>query len=253
MAIKIPTHFMGRDGKEELKRIMEGKDEVVKVQDKIIVPSTNIKNPENYIILDGRKHGSYEYSDMLVSKNKTHFDKDWTEQHKLLYQEQAQMLSIRQFADFLSLLKSGKAFDGRGNKVDSKELKSILEDIIVVKDPYRAEYLDADFKVINKVLYINYEHTLKNGIFTPKYSEPLADCLTKDKLPGIDLNDWLANANYQGLPVKKVKSGELYYWSPVEGRVAGFDANSGRAFLYCDRDPSVTYSSLGVRPSRAKI
>ena len=250
--IKIPTSFMGKDGQEELEKIL-AENEIKPQEKEIIIPSTNIKNPENYIILDGRKHGSYEYSDMLVSKQKTHFDKNWTEQHNLLYQEQAQMLSIRQFVDFLSLLKSGKAFDGRGNKIDSNELESILEDIIAVKKPFRAEYLDADFKVINKVLHINYEHTLKNGILTPKYSEPLADCLMESKI--INFNDWLANANYQGLPVKNVESGKLYYYKPGEddNSVAWFDADSGRAGLSCGRNPSDTYSSLGVRPCVQKI
>ena len=64
----------------------------------------------------------------------------------------------------------------------------------------------------------------------------------------ISLDDYLNNNHtFQGLPNKNIKDGELYYWNPVSGSVAGFDANSGGASLDCDRYPSSSNDSLGVR------
>ena len=62
------------------------------------------------------------------------------------------------------------------------------------------------------------------------------------------------NFNRQGLPVVDDKrknvvyeQGEnLYFWKPVEGRVAGFYADSGWAGLDCNGGPSSRNSSLGV-------
>jgi hypothetical protein len=96
-------------------------------------------------------------------------------------------------------------------------------------------------------LYVNYNHSYDNdGNLVVGSSEPLESCLMEDKKPGIDLNDWLDNSTSQGLPITNAKDGDLYYWFPRDERVAGFFANSGRAFLNCNRNPLDSYSSLGV-------
>ena len=69
----------------------------------------------------------------------------------------------------------------------------------------------------------------------------------KDKLPGISLNDWLEDCNYQGLPWKNVKEGSLSYLHPRNNAVARFDANSGRVGLSCDGGAAFSYSEFGVR------
>jgi len=223
---------------------------------KIILPATNIQNPEDYIILEGKTYDNYSYSDLLVAKQKTLFNKTQDECHKELNKQGNFMLAIRQFADFLTLLKSGKAFDGAGNKIDSKELEQILNEIVEVRSPWRAERLDADFKVYNGVLHINYEHRVNsNGKLKPNYSEKLEDCLMQDKTPGINFDDWLKNANKQGLPKSDVKKGKLYYWYPRDDNnsVAGFDADSDWAGLDCSGYPGDRDDSLGVRASVEKI
>ncbi len=225
-------------------------------QSKIILPASNIQNPEDYIILEGKTYDTYSYPDLLVAKQKTLFNKNQDESHKELNKQGNFMLTIRQFADFLTLLKSGKAFDGAGNKIDSKELEQILNDIVEIKSPWRAERLDADFKVYNGVLHINYEHRINsNGELKPNYSEKLEDCLMSDKTPGISFDDWLKNANRQGLPKPNVKTGKLYYWHPLNDNnsVAWFVAGSDWANLGCGRDPGDRFDSLGVRASAEKI
>ncbi len=259
MAIEIPKSYMGEPIKGAMDKILKGNSQAGKPKGKNskkappnFVPSpSNLTDVDKYIILPEAQHGNYSYPEMLVAMDKRHFDKDWNKAHELLIKENAYMLTIRQFADFLSLLKSGKAFDGNGNKLDKRKLEDVLNDIIEVREPYRAEWLDAKFEDGN-IIY----HALKrkSGHYTlVETKEPLANYIEEDKAPGINLNDWLKKANNHGLPTPKTNKGKMYYWSPVEGTVAWFGADSGGAFLGCVRYSSISRVSLGVRPARAKI
>jgi len=194
---------------------------------------------------------------------RTHQNNGWYETHEILAQEGAFMPTIRQFVDFLNLLKSGKAFDGRGKSIDKRKLDSVLDDILTVRDPWRSEWLDADFKVLDKKLKVfggkvvmNYEHRIVNGnLSASRKDEVMEGYLAQDKKPGIDVNDWLSRATYQGLPPQDVGEGKLWYWQPGKDNnsVAGFYAYSGRAGLFCYWDPSLRNSNLGVRAVRKKI
>ncbi|HIH18259.1 MAG TPA: hypothetical protein HA282_01670 [Nanoarchaeota archaeon] len=200
----------------------------------------------NYLILEGRAHGSYEYPDTLIAKKRSMQSKKWQEAQDALKAEGKFMPTIRQYADFLNLLKSGNAYDGKGHAIAKSELDSILDEILELRNPYRAEHLDASFSKQGEQFYITY-HKFNSAGSLEQVQEPLQECLMQDKTPGIDLEDWFKKANEQGLPSPKTKKGSLYYWCPREGRVAGFDAYSGRAILNCDRDPLASYSALGVR------
>src|SRR3989344_3451414 len=61
----------------------------------------DLKNPEKYIILPGRTHGSYGFLDLVVAMDRTYQGKNWHDAHLALSKEGSQMLSIRQFVDFL--------------------------------------------------------------------------------------------------------------------------------------------------------
>jgi hypothetical protein len=250
MAIEIPNSFRGKpvDGAIQiaLKGSIQRNSSAPKPNGNPPSPS-NMVGAEKYLILDGRKHGSYEYPDMLVSMDRYHLGKNWNDSHPLLAKDGNCMLTIRQFADFLNLLKSGNAYDGKGNKVGKTKLDEVLNDIVEVRNPWRAEWLDARFESGN-IVY----HVLK-GNSVVEVQEPLNDYLNNDKTPGISLDSWLKDANQHGLPKKSVKKGDLYYWSPVDGRVARFIAISDGAVLDCYGYPSGTSSSLGVRLARAKI
>jgi hypothetical protein len=164
--------------------------------------------------------------------------KNWYDCHKDLQANNQRMPTIPEFIEFLKYAKDN--------------FQDIYKDITEVKDPWRAEWLDADFKTKGKDLYINYNHILDSkGNLVPKNSDIIdKNTLMTDKTPGISLDDYINN-NFtnQGLPNKKVKSGDLYYWFPRsdDNSVAGFYASSGRAYLYCYRNPSYAISSLGVR------
>jgi len=171
------------------------------------------------------------------TKERLYNGKNWFEAHKELQSNNQRMPTIPEFIEFLKYV-----------KVNYEDL---YKDITEVRNPWRANWLDADFKLKGKDLYINYNHILDSkGNLIPKNSEILdKNILMTDKTPGISLDDYINN-NFtdQGLPSKNVKSGDLYYWNPRSDNnsVARFSADSDRANLYCNRIPSYTYSALGV-------
>jgi len=165
------------------------------------------------------------------------------------------MLNLRQFVDFLNLLKTGKVYNGKGNKLSSTKIREIYNEITKVKSTWRAEWLDADFKLENNNdLYMNFNHKTINGKLEPQNSEKLTNYLAKDKNPGIDLEYWLKNANDLGLPTPNTPKGDLYYYQPEKDNnsVARFGAYSCWACLGCDWDPRSSGSSVGVRPIKIK-
>ena len=201
---------------------------------------------ENYIILPGKVYGNYSYPDLLVSMDRYYQGSNWCNSHTKLHNDGFFMLTPRQFIDFISLLKSGNVHNGKGTKLDSAKVNTLLEDILKKKDPYRAEWLDADFKVVNCNLYINYNHRTDNGILKPQNTELLEPCLMKDCY--IDL----LSANKQGLPTKKMRKKDIYFYYPRRNNnsVARFDAGSGRVCFNCDGNPLSSNASLGVRHAK---
>ena len=158
-----------------------------------------------------------------------------------------QTLNLRQFADFLILLKSGKARDGKGKEIHGKELLGIYDEITSVRGHFRSERLDARFEKKDGFLKINYNHSLNGGNLKPGREENLKDFLRKDKSPGINIDDWISSATYQGLPSLQTKEGNLFYWHPRDGMVAWFLAVSVRAYLDCYGGPASSDPVLGVR------
>jgi len=182
---------------------------------------------------------------IYVAKERTQLGKNWFECHKELQANGERMLILPEFIEFLKYCRIN--------------YQDIYKEITEVRNPWRAEWIDADFKTRGRDLFINYNHSLdSSGNLIPQNSELLdKNNLMKDRIPGISLEDYLnSNHTSQGLPTKKVQSGDLYYWYPrsddnsVAWFLARFDAISGRANLDCGRDPSDRDSVLGVRAVR---
>ncbi len=224
---QFPTSFMGVDSEEAYERIMNEKELEQKTSP--IIPNSAGKDTNNFVYVPS--------INLYVAKERSHLSKSWFDCHKELQSEGLRMPTLPEFIEFLKYCKI--------NNPD------IYKEITEVRSPWRSEWIDADFKVINKKLHINYHHVLdSNGNLIPKNSELLdKDVLMEDKTPGISLEDYLYNNHTsQGLPSKKVESGELYYYCPRNDNnsVAWFSANSGRADLNCGRSPSDQVPSLGV-------
>ncbi len=175
-------------------------------------------NLDNFIYVPSLK--------LYVAENKTLFGKNWFESDKKLQSNGERMLTPLEFVEFL--------------KYTRINFPKIYEDITTIRSPWRAEWINADFKVKDNKLYINSEILDRNTLMEDKRIS-LEDYLNKNHTP-------------QGLPNKNVKSGDLYYWYPRSDNnsVARFYADSVRTDLCCNRNRSYWDSDLGVRAVRHK-
>ncbi len=138
-------------------------------------------------------------------------------------------------------------YDGNENQISKKEIEDIYKHLTIDYINNGAwSWLDADFKVANDRLHINYNHKTINNDLQPCNTEPLEKCIMEDCYVSLRFNK-------QGLPIEEsgdeYKQGEnIYYWKPEEDNnsVAGFVADSGRAGLDCDRSPQDSDADLGV-------
>ena len=199
---------------------------------------------QDYILLEGTN----KYQDTFISTTRSFQDNNWNKTHELLHAKNLYMPTIRHFVDFLKLLRTGRAFNGNGDRISSSQLDAIYKEITEVRDPWRSEWLDAKFE--DNIVY--YHHRIQQGSLQPVISERLDPYKRQDKTPGIDLEYWINNSTSQGLPLDNTPGGNLYYWHPRNGAVARFIASSVRAYLICDGDPWYSVSSLGVRPCARK-
>ena len=275
MTIEIPDNWLGKKLDGSLERILQKPATQIVVPPSvptIIIPANNLGiNKADYINLPSAKHSNYEYGETLVAMERTHLNSDWHAARDGLAVDGAYMLTIRQFADFLNLLRSGQASDGNGNRIQPSRLTDLYNDITEVRNPWRSEWLDARFveqqtgtrvKVpgtnigipgtARKEMHITYHAVNSQGVFQ-EVTEILEPYLACNKTPGINLDNWLSGATKHGIPPPNTPDGDLWYWRPTDGKVARFVAGSGGADLSCGRDPSYRGSSLGVRAARAKI
>lgn len=243
--MKLPDKIFGVDTGEAYRKFLEGTLKPKKESSlRNPLPSQNDVDLSKYVLMP--QHGLY------VAKHLSHHGKNWYDAHISLQQDGARMLTIREYIDFLTLLKSDRIivdlFNGLEQRITAEERERIYKNITEKKDPWRSEWLDADFKVVNETLHINYGHHMVNGSLQPTASEPLEKCLMEDGY--IDL----FSANRHGLPTRKNKKQEFYYFKPLtdNNSVAGFGANSDWAYLNCYGNPQVSNPALGVRAARAK-
>lgn len=223
----------------------------------------NISNPRDYIILPGRRHGNYEYPNLLVSADKGYIG-NWEYAQSFLNKNKFFMLNLRQFVDFLNLLKSGSTFfnakpvyNGCGNKIDKTKVSSLYNYLTESSSSaYQGEFLDNEIKTLNGKQEMRYNHRLKEGKIFPLNVEPFEKCLTKGKpfleflgnnTTGIHLESWLENANSQGMPKENTESGFLHFY-PEDGYAhfgrGGIPACTCLGFSY-----SFFNNNLYVRPA----
>ena len=236
--IKIPEKFMGKPIKGAMAKVLAEAENPVET---INEPQNTTENPKSgYIYIPS--------VNIFIAKERTHLGANWYDCHKQLHEENLLMPTIPQFLAYINYLKANPNGTSLGD-ASKQEIESILDDILTVRNPWRAEWFDAKFEKKGEKLYINYNHrTDSNGNLIPKNSELLEDCLMEDCYADI------LNPNKKGLPLIKLAkdNGGIYYWYPRENYVAGFCVDSGGAGLYCDGDPSCGYSGLGVFASVPK-
>jgi len=178
--------------------------------------------------------------DLYVTKEKKLLGRNWLDSQKELHSKNEKMLTVLEFLEFL--------------KYTKKNYKNIYNKITEVKNPWRAELLDAEFKVDGRNVRINY-HVFKDGKIVQESEVLDKKTLMKDQLPGISLEDYLTNSHTsQGLPSKDIKKGNLYYKFPRSDNnsVARFDAVIDGDVLNCNEYPSDWVNILGVRAAKQR-
>ncbi|MBI2452554.1 hypothetical protein HYV50_05795 [Candidatus Pacearchaeota archaeon] len=221
MKIQIPDKWLGEPIEGSMKRVLSAQEtEEIEQPLKTEQPQPT----QGFIYVPSLK--------IQIAKQHSCLGKNWYQSHEELQNQGLSMPILPEFIEFRKYLEANP----------TQENQAIFEEIFAIRDPWRAEYLDAFFVKKGREIYINYNHKIVNGKLTPQNIEPLEKCLMKDC--NIDLNSF----NKQGLPTKK--GTDFFYYFPRENTVARFFANSGRAFLDCFGYPENSYSSLGVRAVR---
>ncbi len=284
MNIRIPDTFMGKPIEGAIERLLKGtpSEPQENPQPPVNSPS-DLSNPEEYIVLPRKSHGSQSYSDLWVAMHRLSYDDpqvkdaaqrlslkllntaqeqngrpyigriDWKEALRINLTMGNSTLRPREGIDFLLLLKDGieeriTVYNGARQPVPKEKLNEIYDEIVGVRNPYRAEWLDADYKTISGELWIYSSHVLQGTTLEPRIKEKLLPHLTGK---AVKVN--LLKFNEQGMPTES--GSDIHYWMPDKDNnsVAWFRADSGRADLSCGRVPSGSHESLGVRAARANL
>jgi len=216
--ITIPETFMGVPIKGAMERVLSK----AKNQPDTTPIQTNAPDIQGMIYVPSAK--------LYFAKQRTHLNLNWDQTHETLAQEKLRMPTIEEFRKTLNYLKNSQ----------NQEHLELYNEITEIRNPWRANWLDAYFEERKDGFYILTANKKK--------AEKLENCLMKNKTPGISLEQWISSTNItsQGLPSPNIDDGDLGYWYPKNNQVAGFVAASDRAFLDCYRSPSYRDSGLGV-------
>jgi len=181
------------------------------------------------------KHG------IPIAKERKKLGKDWVNVHLELNSQRFHMPTIKQFIDFLKLLRSGEVCDLVGQRLSIDEITDIYGKITKRRTPIEDIWLDARFYTVNyraKRLIIDEEHRGKAQIdlrhlthlrfISPLESWALGKCIKKESCY-IDL---LNSKNPHGLPTVKNESDQFRLWPPKKEHTAVFRAGE-EVGLYC--------------------
>jgi len=243
--MNLPDKIFGIETKGAYERALaSSKSEKPEEKPGIILPQSDIKDPENYVISrDGL---------LYIAKNKIYHNHNWNDTHKLLQENNRFMLTLPEMYDFIQQLKEGiegliEVHNVSNDIILIDELIKIYDEMLKIGN-WRAEWLDARFEKRKDGLYVHYDHRIQqDDSLKPLKTEKLEDCVREDCY--VDLSSF----NKQGMPIKKlnvqsyVQGKNIYYWSLVNGKVARLFAVSAGAYLDCSRDPSGLDDRLGVR------
>ena len=228
---------------ELIERLNKNTEEKKPKPDTDVTP-VDIENIEKWIILN---------EESLISTDKYYHNHNWHDMHKLLQSDNQFMPTLWESNQFDKLLYDGinekhsKVNYADGTQVPIEELKKIFNERYEVRSPWRGECLDARFEQRGDGLYILSSHIVQQDGSLKPQEEILEDTLMENRTPGINLEEWIRNPNKHGLPKPDISSGSLYYWCPTDERVAGLDADAGRACLCCLRNPSDSLDGFGAR------
>jgi len=241
--IKIPDKWGSIPLSEAFKEDDDKKTDLPQQQGKVLQVNANI-DPSEYVRIPS--------TDILIARKEKFQNLNWEDTHYKLAENglfmPAPALFIKYFSDVISAReKKLKIYDGNNKELSKDEIQK-LYNYLTEKQSWHGSWLDAKFVKMGSNLELETEHKVilnkgKKELQGKRY--PLEKCLTEDCFAELKFNK-------QGLAVEKskkqdYKQGEnIYFWYPREGQVARFGANSDRANLNCNRNPTNTNSVLGV-------
>jgi len=249
MKEKIPETIFGINIEEAYKNYLrKPKDETPKQETHVTIQDSSQFKLHEQKINDNEHILLNENTGALISIDKFHHNKDWNQMHQLLQNNNEYMPNLMDIALLSKLLLERKAKYADGSLIKPEEQERIFNEMYEVRNPWRAEYIDAKFKKENNNIYILYNHIIQiDNSLKPSNMEKLENTLIQDKTPGINLNEWIMNPNSHGLPRENIQNGTFYYWYPKDSKVAWLYADSVGALLDCIRGSAFSYGVLGVR------
>ncbi len=211
---------------------------------------------KDYVRLEGRTYGKYAYPDLLVSAEPVSEVRGMGTKSRR-YEGNHFALTLRQTVDFMLLVNSGNLFDEAGNKLSSSRVDSLSRRLYHREDgDYKAECTGTVFQTLKGGrLKVIYDKINPDGTLT-RVEEAFegGDSLMEDRMPGINIRDWLKNATDLGLPHKSVGIGDLWYLGPrgdrQERSIASIGIYSRGPFLYCSANPLSTNRRSRMRLAR---
>ena len=181
---------------------------------------SRLRKKDNEKLHPSREYTSYEHmfnrndfvyepkNRIFIAKERTHFVNEWGEGHKALHAEHARMITMREFIDFLLLLRSEEVRDGYGEKLTKSERETIFYAITEPRDSsgIRAEFLDAHVRIhykshsscgITYAYEVSSNHVTIDGKLTPLRTQTLGLPVDSGL---VDITDFDRN----GFPIKKI-------------------------------------------------
>ena len=242
--IKIPKKFMGEPIKGSLEKVLADIDKAPTLE-----PEPSGTGTHTY-------HNGFVYiptANLWFAEEITLTNTNWYDCHKELAKQtlvlpngSEKRLRMPTPKQTWGLILYAKAHQ------DDPKLKKIYNDILQKKpeNKWRAEWQNARFIAgsgfndldLETVIGIDSSGNLKTT------KQPLEPCLGKSCYAKLNINS-------QGFLTEKSQDTDynqeenIYFWPPVNGRVARFVAGSGGAGLSCGGGPQFTDVSLGVRAS----
>jgi hypothetical protein len=248
MTIKIPkTTIFGRPIKGAIERALSKQGSVPEQE-----PQENI-DPSEYVQIPG--------TNKLISKFELedYNNLNWNDTHFKLQENGLYMpnpaIFMTHFKNVVESQKQGKhLLDANGNPISDSEREKIFNHLTT--NHFAAysgggegawTWLDAKFEGQGEGKPFKFltDHKVVSGELKSQTTQDLECKIKKDCYVEIDFDS-------QGFPTRKsgsqsyVQGENIRFWKPVNGRVAWFCADSGRALFNCGRDPESASSSLGV-------
>lgn len=168
---------------------------------------------------------------LVVPKERTLFNYSFKEMQDELHSNNKKELTTYEFLEFLKVAKK------EDPEFYSKLIKS---------DKWQGDWLGNSFEKEGKNMFTKFYVFDDKGNIVERRELLDEKTLMRDKTPGINLDSLLNDSTKQGLPKKSTLSGDLHYWFPRSGTVAGFFVDSFRAGLGAVRVPLYRDSDLGV-------